>query len=141
MWRNGRKLVFTAERYQCPTFIATNADARYPTPRGVVPGAGSIGAALATASGVEPLVIGKPEPAMFGAILERAGVSPADALAIGDNPDADIVAARRAGIRSVLVLTGIADPATVESLEGERRPDMVAPDPAAVAGLLGLSLG
>ena len=123
-------------------FIATNADARYPTPHGFMPGAGSIIAALRVASVADPLVIiGKPEPAMFLAILERAGVSPADALAIGDNPDADIVAARRAGIRSVLVLTGVADPAMVESLEGERRPDMVAPDPAAVAGLLGLSLG
>ncbi len=121
-------------------FIATNADARYPTPHGFVPGAGSIVAALRAAGGADPLIIGKPEPAMFQAILQRAGVSPGDALAIGDNPDADMVAAHRAGIRSVLVLTGVADRATADGLEGERHPDAVADGPAAVARLLGLEL-
>ena len=54
--------------------IATNADARYPTPAGFLPGAGAIVAALAKATGVWPEVIGKPAPAMFIAILEAAGV-------------------------------------------------------------------
>jgi 4-nitrophenyl phosphatase len=121
-------------------FIATNADVRYPTPEGFAPGAGAIVAALATASGVQPLVIGKPQPAMFQAILEHDGISPADALVIGDNPDADLVAARRAGIRSVLVLTGVVDAAAAQQLEGDRRPDLVAADPPAVAELLGVSL-
>ena len=121
-------------------FVATNADARYPVPEGFLPGAGAVVAAIRTASRVEPLVIGKPEPAMFLSILERAGVPPEEALVIGDSPDADIVAARRAGIPSVLVLTGVADAAVAEGLEGERRPDWVAADPAAVAALLGLQL-
>jgi 4-nitrophenyl phosphatase len=121
-------------------FIATNADLRYPTPDGFVPGAGAIVAALAATTGVEPLVIGKPQPAMFEAILERDGVEPADALVIGDNPDADVLAARRAGIESILVLTGIVDAAAAEGLTGERRPDYVAADPAAVAELLGVPL-
>ena len=51
-------------------FIATNADLRYPTPDGFMPGAGAIVAALRPPPGSEPLVIGKPEPAMFRAILE-----------------------------------------------------------------------
>jgi HAD superfamily hydrolase (TIGR01450 family) len=121
-------------------FMATNADLRYPTPSGFVPGAGAIIAALRTTSGVEPLVIGKPEPAMFRATLESAGVTPAEALVIGDNPDSDIVAAHRAGIPSVLVLTGIADARQAASLEGERRPDWVVADPAGAAVLLGLSV-
>jgi len=121
-------------------FIATNADLRYPTPSGFVPGAGSIIAALRAASGVEPLVIGKPEPGMFLSILERAGVAPEDAIAIGDNPDADMVAARRAGIGSILVLTGVTDAGSVEALTGERRPDRVAADPSGVAALLGLTI-
>jgi 4-nitrophenyl phosphatase len=121
-------------------FIATNADLRYPTPAGFLPGAGSIIAALRAASGVEPLVIGKPEPGIFQAILERAGVRPADALTIGDNPDADMVAAHRAGIRSILVLTGVADADAAAALSGERRPDQVAADPAAVAALLRIQL-
>jgi 4-nitrophenyl phosphatase len=69
-------------------FIATNADLRDPTPSGFLPGAGSIVAALRTASGQEPLVIGKPEPGIFTAILERAGVEASEARALGDNPDA-----------------------------------------------------
>jgi HAD superfamily hydrolase (TIGR01450 family) len=117
-------------------FIATNADLRYPTPTGFLPGAGSIIAALRAAGGVEPLVIGKPEPGIFTAILERAGVGADEAVAIGDNPDADMVAAHRAGMQSILVLTGVADAALAATLEGERRPDQVARDPSEVAALL-----
>jgi 4-nitrophenyl phosphatase len=121
-------------------FVATNADLRYPTPRGLVPGSGAIVAALRAASGIEPLVIGKPEPAMFRSILEAAGVAPPDALVIGDNPESDILAARRAGIPAMLVLTGVADAAQASVLDGEHRPDWVASGPAEVATLLGLSL-
>lgn len=122
-------------------FIATNADSRYPTPRGFLPGAGSMVSAIATASGEAPVVIGKPAPAMLEAIIEAAGLGPADALMVGDNPDADIVAARRAGIRSVLVLTGVADSEAAARLDGERRPDAVVDGPEGVALLLGLVSG
>jgi 4-nitrophenyl phosphatase len=125
---------------QGAAFIATNADLRYPTPHGFMPGAGAIVAAVRAAAGVDPLVIGKPEPAMFRAILASAGVAPADALVIGDNPDSDIPAARRAGIPAVLVLTGIADAQLASSLDGERRPDWVVPGPVEVAELLGMTL-
>ena len=117
-------------------FIATNADLRYPTPTGFLPGAGSIIAALRAASGSEPLVIGKPQPGIFTAILERADVREEEAVAIGDNPDADMVAASRAGMRSILVLTGVADAAMAAALDGEMRPDHVADDPDAVAAIL-----
>lgn len=121
-------------------FVATNADVRYPTPAGFVPGAGTIVAALAATSGVEPLVVGKPQPAMFRSILEHTGIDADDALVVGDNPDADVVAARRAGIPSVLVLTGISDRGMADGLAGERRPDHVADGPAQVAALLGVAL-
>lgn len=117
-------------------FIATNTDGRYPTRGGFLPGAGSMVEAVRVASGVTPLVIGKPEPAMFRSILESSGVAAADALVIGDNPDADIVAARRAGIASVLVLTGVANAAIAAQLEGERRPDLVVRDADELAALL-----
>lgn len=117
-------------------FIATNADARYPTPTGFLPGAGTMVAAIQDASGVEPLVIGKPEPAMFRSILEATGIDASDALVIGDNPDSDIRAARRSGIESVLVLTGVTHPEAVPSLSGEQAPDHVAADPAAAWQLL-----
>lgn len=115
-------------------FIATNADLRYPTERGFLPGAGSGVAAIRAAAGdVEPLVIGKPGTAMFTAILEDAGLEPRDAVVVGDNPDSDILAARRAGIFAVLVLTGIADAASARELEGDRRPDVVVANPIELA--------
>lgn len=116
--------------------IATNADARYPTPAGFLPGAGSIVAALATATGTTPEVIGKPAPAMFSATIEASGVPTSETVVIGDNPDADIVGAHRAGCAAILVLTGVADGPAAAALEGERRPEMVAEDPDGVRALL-----
>jgi 4-nitrophenyl phosphatase len=116
--------------------VATNADARYPTPLGFLPGAGSIVAALTTATGVTPQVIGKPAPAMFEAILESSGVPPTHAVVVGDNPAADVVGAHRAGCAAILVLTGVATLAIADALEGEARPDAVAADPAGVRVLL-----
>ena len=117
-------------------FIATNADLRYPTPRGFLPGAGSLVAAIRAASGdVEPIVVGKPEPMMFAEILEDARIEPESAVVIGDNPDADVVAAHRSGVFSVLILTGVADAALAEGLSGERKPDVVAADHAALSRL------
>ena len=111
-------------------FIATNADARYPTPDGFRPGAGSMVAAIGDAAGAAPLVIGKPEPAMFAAILTAAGVAPTEAIVIGDNPESDIAGAHRSGMTSILVLTGVTDAARAVALTGEQRPDFVAADPA-----------
>ena len=116
--------------------IATNADARYPTPAGFLPGAGSIVAALATATGVTPEVVGKPEPAMFRAIIEASGIPAAEAVVVGDNPASDIVGARRAGCASILVLTGVADAADAGMLVDDAAPHAVADDPAAVRALL-----
>jgi len=116
--------------------IATNADARYPTPAGFLPGAGSIVAALATATGVTPEVIGKPEPAMFRSVLESTGIPGTECVVVGDNPDADVAGAHRAGCASILVLTGVSDAVTAAALAGERRPDAVAVDPDEVRRLL-----
>ena len=124
---------------QGAAFIATNADERYPTAAGFLPGAGSAVAALEVASGAVPLVIGKPEPAMFTSILAAAGVPATEALVVGDNPAADMVAARRAGIASVLVLTGVADRASVATLAGERRPDSITASAADLPNLLGVA--
>jgi len=116
--------------------VATNADARYPTPAGFLPGAGSIVAALAAATGATPEVIGKPEPAMFRAILETSGVPPGEAVVVGDNPASDVIGARRAGCAAILVLTGVADAGAVAALDAEAVPHAIAADPAAVRALL-----
>ena len=116
--------------------IATNADARYPTSKGFLPGAGAIVAALSTATGVAPLVIGKPAPQMFQAILEASGIGADESVVVGDNPDADVVAAHRAGCAAILVLTGVADADVAAGLVGERAPEAIAAGPAAVRDLL-----
>ena len=115
--------------------IATNADTRYPTPAGFLPGAGSIVAALATATGITPEVIGKPSPAMFSAIMESSGVPARDTVVVGDNPDADIAGAHRAGCAAILVLTGVADAALAATLTGELAPEAIAAGPAEVRTL------
>ena len=116
--------------------VATNADARYPTPAGFLPGAGSIVAAVAAATGATPEVIGKPEPAMFRAILEASGIAPAETVVVGDNPASDVIGARRAGCAAILVLTGVADAASLAALGAEAVPHAVAADPAGVRVLL-----
>lgn len=116
--------------------VATNADARYPTEAGFLPGAGAIVSAIATASGVPPQVIGKPSPAMFASIFEASGIRPEHAVVVGDNPDADVAGAHRAGCAAILVLTGVADATSAAALSGERAPDAIADGPAEVRRLL-----
>lgn len=88
-------------------YVATNADATFPAEDGLVPGSGAIVAALRTATGVDPLVVGKPSPVMVDACLAIMGVAPDAAVMLGDRLDTDILAGQRAGIRTVLVLTGV----------------------------------
>jgi 4-nitrophenyl phosphatase len=107
-------------------FIATNADSTLPTEAGLVPGAGSIVAALAAATGQRPIVIGKPETPMLETAMTRMGVPPEEAVMLGDRLDTDILAGERAGMSTVLVLTGVSmreDLSTAEAL-----PDVVISD-------------
>ena len=91
-------------------WMATNVDATLPTERGLAPGNGSMVAALRHATGVEPDVAGKPEPGMFTVAANDVGSrSP---LVVGDRLDTDIEGANRAGMDSLLVLTGVDSIAT-----------------------------
>lgn len=88
-------------------YIATNPDKSLRTENGLVPGTGAIVAAVTAGSGVEPVVIGKPERLIFDMAVKRMGLGHDDVIAVGDNIDTDIPAGRKAGIRTVLMLTGI----------------------------------
>lgn len=90
-------------------FIGTNADATFPTPDGLAPGAGSLLAALHTATGIAPLIMGKPNPAMFRSALTHLGSDPAHTLMIGDRLDTDIAGAQAIGMPTALVLTGVTE--------------------------------
>jgi HAD superfamily hydrolase (TIGR01450 family) len=113
------------------TWVATNTDRTLPSPRGALPGNGSLVAVLRTALDREPdLVVGKPQPALF---TTAASLSGADRpLAVGDRLDTDIQGAVGAGMDSLLVLTGVSGPADLLAAPAERRPTYVAAD---LAGL------
>lgn len=89
-------------------FIATNRDATYPIENGgLIPGAGSLVAAVTAAGGMEPVVVGKPEPFLVQHIMAEVGVTPSDTIVVGDRIDTDIEAGRRAGVPTFLVLSGV----------------------------------
>lgn len=90
-------------------FIATNTDATFPVEEDVVvPGAGAIVASLTTCTGVEPYVVGKPNPYMIELVMKEARLSPSDTLVVGDRYETDIESGLRAGVDTHLVLTGVA---------------------------------
>lgn len=90
--------------------IATNDDATYPTPDGPIPGGGSILAAIATASGVDPIVAGKPHAPMAAVVHEVLGGLDSDAVMVGDRPSTDGLFARTLGCRYALVRSGVTPP-------------------------------
>lgn len=106
------------------TFISTNPDRAFPSERGLLPGNGALTAAIATATGVEPIYIGKPEPIIIRQALDILGIEAKDALMVGDNYHTDILAGIRAGVDTLLVETGVT---TAEELERiDERPTYVA---------------
>jgi len=107
-------------------FIGTNPDTTFPAEDGLVPGCGSILAALAAATDQQPLIIGKPEPGMFTAALDLLDAQAATTLVIGDRYDTDIVGAANAGLPTAMVLTGVSTAADVE--HGPVTPDAIFAD-------------
>lgn len=93
-------------------FIATNTDVTYPSERGLLPGAGSIVGAVATATRREPVVAGKPEQPAADLVRARYG---ATGIMVGDRPETDGAFATALGYDFALVLSGVTtDPAGVE---------------------------
>ncbi|HEV8469870.1 MAG TPA: HAD-IIA family hydrolase [Candidatus Limnocylindria bacterium] len=103
--------------------ICSNRDRAYPVEGRLLPGAGTIVAAIEVASDSTAVCIGKPEPFLFQEVLRRAGER--DAVVIGDSTDYDMVAAHRVGARGVLILTGLTDEGAAERARGEAVPDRV----------------
>lgn len=113
-------------------WVATNTDATMPSPRGPLPGNGSLVAALGTALDRTPdVVVGKPEPALFRLAAAHRGAT--RCLVVGDRLDTDIRGAARAGMASLLVLTGVSTPADL--LRSADRPTYLAPDLTGLAAL------
>ncbi len=107
-------------------FVGTNADKTFPATEGLVPGAGSILAALIAATDVEPIVIGKPAHAMFDLAIEKMRGDRATTAMLGDRLDTDIEGAQHAGLKSILVMTGVTSPEILA--HSTLRPDWVFQD-------------
>lgn len=89
-------------------FVATNQDATFPAEERLMPGAGSIVSAVATAAGQRPISIGKPSQVLAEALAQMTGIPAKQTMFIGDRVSTDIAMAHAAGMVSVLVLTGVA---------------------------------
>lgn len=108
------------------TFIGTNPDVTFPSEIGRMPGAGSILAFLETASGIAPEVIGKPNSIMFLEAIHRLAGSVDNTVMVGDRMNTDIVGAHSVGLRTVLLMSGIATREDLKSTTIE--PDWVFED-------------
>ena len=98
-------------------FYATNSDTSLPTELGEVMGNGGILAALTAVTGVKPISIGKPEPILYQQALAKLGATAQQTIAIGDRLNTDILGAVNAGMRSIMVLTGISTENDIDALD------------------------
>ncbi|MBV9095438.1 MAG: HAD-IIA family hydrolase [Streptosporangiaceae bacterium] len=112
-------------------FVASNGDLTLPGRRGRQPGNGSLIQVIATATGVKPLVAGKPESPLHQESVLRTGAR--RPLVVGDRLDTDIEGAQRVGADSMLVLTGVTGPAEVVLAPPSQHPAYLAED---LGGLL-----
>ena len=107
-------------------YVATNADKTLPTPRGPQPGNGSLLQVVIAATGVRPVVAGKPEPPLHAEAVQRTGAR--RPLVVGDRLDTDIEGAVRGGADSLLVLTGVTTALDAVLAPPGRRPTYLAAD-------------
>jgi HAD superfamily hydrolase (TIGR01450 family) len=107
-------------------WVATNVDPTVPSPRGRLPGNGSMVAALRHATGVEPIVTGKPDPTMHRESVQRSGAR--RPIVVGDRLDTDIEGANAVGCDSLLVLSGVTSARELLQAPPARRPAFVAAD-------------
>jgi 4-nitrophenyl phosphatase len=107
-------------------FVCSNRDRAYPVEGRLLPGAGTIVAAIEVATGAKALCIGKPEPFLFEEAIRRAGKPVGDrVVVVGDSTDYDIVAAHRVGAVGVLITTGLTEKDALETASGDAVPDRV----------------
>jgi len=107
-------------------WVAANVDRTLPSERGLLPGNGSMVAALQAATDREPTVAGKPQPRLLTDALSRGDFR--NPLVVGDRLDTDIAGANAAGVPSLLVLSGVSTASeAVRAVVGER-PNYIAAD-------------
>lgn len=115
-------------------FIGTNPDKTFPTPDGLVPGAGSILAAIQAATDTAPEIIGKPKATMFLQALEYLDEEPENVLVVGDRLETDIAGGQAAKCRCGVVLSGVSDRGMAETWQPKL--DYIAEDLEALIELI-----
>ena len=95
-------------------FYTTNTDKTFPTPRGEIPGSGSWLSVITSATGIEPIVAGKPFPFLMELSLERLGTTKEETLVVGDRLETDIAAGQSVGCLTALVLSGVSTKAQAD---------------------------
>jgi glycerol-1-phosphatase len=122
--------------------VATNRDPMIPTETGFLPGAGTVVAAIETASRSRAIVtIGKPGPTLLVEAARGVGLDPRGSVMIGDSVT-DVQAGVAVGARTILVLTGVTSRAMADALPTADRPTLVCADAAELAeGLARLAAG
>lgn len=111
-------------------WYATNDDASRPTDRGLVPGAGAMIAAVATAIGGAPTTFGKPHRPMMADAVRLTGAR--RPLFVGDRIDTDIVGASNAGMDSLMVFSGAHGKYELAACKPGERPTHIGPDVGAL---------
>jgi 4-nitrophenyl phosphatase len=108
-------------------FVCSNKDRAYPVEGRLLPGAGTIVAAIEVATGARALCIGKPEPFLFQEAIQRAGKRDRHdrVVVVGDSTDYDMVAAHRVGATAVLITTGLTEKDALAEASGDAVPDRV----------------
>ncbi|HET6732317.1 HAD-IIA family hydrolase [Mycobacterium sp.] len=107
-------------------WVAANVDLTLPSERGLLPGNGSMVAALRAATDSEPQVAGKPEPTLLTDALARGDFH--NPLVVGDRLDTDIAGANAAGLPSLLVLCGVNTAGDAVRATVGQRPNYIAAD-------------
>lgn len=115
-------------------FVGTNPDVTFPSEWGPLPGAGSLLAFLQAATGQEPLIVGKPNRAIFHEALARLGGTPQNTAMVGDRLETDIAGAQAAGLGTILLLSGVTGRQELD--ESDLQPDHVFDDLRALAQYL-----
>jgi 4-nitrophenyl phosphatase len=88
-------------------FFGTNPDKSFPTPLGEIPGAGAWASVIITATGVQPIYAGKPQPEILELARQRLGTAKQETLVVGDRLETDIAGGQAAGMPVALVLSGV----------------------------------
>ncbi|MCD6219517.1 HAD-IIA family hydrolase [Candidatus Calescamantes bacterium] len=106
-------------------FVTTNRDVTLPYEDGLLPGSGAILKAIEECTGKEAEVVGKPNPFSLQLIMKERGTKREDVVVVGDRVETDILLGKKAGVKTILVLTGVTRKEDIRNISPENFPDQV----------------